>query len=117
MKNSLRRIFALLMAVMMIAALGMSAFAVVPGTGENQDDDISTVEFTKTLTKEVNAYAPNTTYTFTIASGAKVDAGEGKDAIYAGNLAGVAFVAALAGGLEDVAAASGIESEAVEVAE
>lgn len=78
MKNSLRRIAALLMAVMMLAALGMTAFA----EGETVIDKVT---FKKLVTKELNAYAPKTTYTFTITAGT---AG-GK--ISAGNLDQVAF--------------------------
>lgn len=88
MKNSLRRIFALALVVMMIASLGMSAFAA--------DDDTTYAEnvvtFTKTLTKEANAYAPNTTYTFTIASATADDGLNSANSIYAGPAGGVTFV-------------------------
>lgn len=60
MKNSLRRIFALLMAVMMIAALGMSAFAA------DAPAAIGSINFNKTVQKDTNAYAPSATYSFEI---------------------------------------------------
>lgn len=81
MKNSLRRIFALLMAVMMIASLGMSAFA----EGETVIDKVT---FTKTVTKEENVYTPNTSYTFTIAEGS-ADTTKG---VFAGVANGALFV-------------------------
>lgn len=84
MKNSLRRIFALLMAVMMIAALGMSA-AAEGEEGEETPTVVTTKEYEvtnfKTLTKEDKAFAPDTEFKFTIAP---LD----------GAPAGVAFVAA-----------------------
>lgn len=65
MKNSLRRIFALLMAVMMIAALGMSAFAADEGDQTAPATFKLPITAFKTLNKDANAYAPATTYTFT----------------------------------------------------
>lgn len=93
MKNSLRRIFALALVVMMIAALGMSAMAA-------EGDPVNSITFKKFVTKNDadNVYEPNTTYTFTIkAADADKDGLSNTDAIYAGSLDAVAF----AGGEND----------------
>lgn len=82
MKNSLRRIFALALVVMMIASLGMSAFAA-------EGDPVESITFTKNLdkTNAENAYAPATTYTFTIAPGTADTA----NSVFAGVAGGAKF--------------------------
>lgn len=85
MKNSLRRIFALLMAVMMIAALGMSAFAADEGTPASY---VLNVDDFKTLNKDANAHAPKTTFTFSATP--YTGAGEGANGTVATPYAGPA---------------------------
>ncbi len=67
MKNSLRRIFALALVVMMIAALGMSAAAADDTTITGGTDAVYTINNFKVLTKEGKAYAPVADFVFSIA--------------------------------------------------
>ena len=87
MKNSLRRIFALALVVMMIASLGMSAFA--EGEGESEAAAFE-VSFNKTLNKGANDFAPDATYSFTVVPYAAPDTASGTiNNPYAGPAGGV----------------------------
>lgn len=82
-----RRFAAALMAgTMMVSMFGMTAFA-----QGSQPDYPKNVTITKEIKKELNHYAPNTQFTFTIEQGTPVEGGEEQDAIYAGPTGGAYF--------------------------
>lgn len=66
---------ALAVGTMVVSMLGMTAFA---------EDAPKNVTITKNLAKPENVFAPQTEFTFTIAPGTAVAAGNGSDAVYAG---------------------------------
>lgn len=66
---------ALAVGTMVVSMLGMTAFA---------EDAPMNVTITKNLAKPKNVFAPQTEFTFTIAPGTAVSAGNGSDAVYAG---------------------------------
>lgn len=71
--------------MMMTAMLGMQAFA-----AESSETEIPRkVTITKSIKKEGNVYAPNTTFQFTITPGTAVPASKDREAIYAGPANGV----------------------------
>lgn len=84
MKKSklLRRFAAMVLAGTLAASMGMSVFA-----GEK----VENAEFTKTITKGANDYAPATVFEFSIVPGTAVDGSKNSPAIYAGPAGGAYF--------------------------
>lgn len=82
--KKLGRLFSVLMvAVLLVSVLCVGAFA-------EESAAITTVDITKTLTKDENAYAPATTFTFTVAPSQDTTSYDGK-VVYAGVTGGATF--------------------------
>lgn len=77
------RIAAALLAGTMMVAMGTTVFA--------EGNEPKNVTITKEITKDVNDYAPATTFEFQITPGSAVEASKGQDAIYAGPGGGAYF--------------------------
>ena len=77
------RIAAALLAGTMMVAMGTTVFA--------EGNEPKNVTITKEITKDVNDYAPATTFEFQITPGGAVEASKGQDAIYAGPGGGAYF--------------------------
>lgn len=101
--KTIKRMAAIILAGSMMAGMSTSAMA-----------DPQQATITKKITKEANDYAPNTTFTFLVAPGTAVDAGEGQDAIYAGPAGGVYFAEG-AGTISSVPDSSDIGETTTEV--
>ena len=76
--NLAKKLTAMAMTGAMVMSMGMTAFAA---------DGIESIDVKKTVTTDGNTYAPNTTFTFTIAEG-EADTVSGKT-VYAGVAGGL----------------------------